>query len=279
MVFNGTGIVMAKEEGGYHPAVSVQFQKKAYVDLPTIMEDVDKRLGPWFAANYPPDEKHIHFLDNLSCQKNKAYVEKCKATLNAQNAYGPPHMTYVWAPLDRGHLISVLKELGKQRFNEWMEKPSIVEPAATNWERWEANKITASEKRILMTWVFGESYQELCGPKYKKMRATAFQRGGCALTLTGVNDHTVIPEGFASPLELELPGVPFKDQAYLACAWSASDRFGVPLAPVTPTAVAEDDMDEKGEDSVTDEEMPDIFGNEDSDTDTDKEAEIPPSYD
>ena len=151
-----------------------------------------------------------------------------------------------------------------------MEKPSIVEPAETNWERWEANKITASEKRILMTWVFGESYQELCGPKYKHLRATAFQRGGCALTLTGVNDHTVIPEGFATPLGLELPGVPFKDQAYLACAWSASDRFGVPLAPVP---LADDDMDEKGEDSVTDEEMPDIFGKEDSDTDTDKEAE------
>ena len=42
MIFSGTGIVMAKEEGGYHPEVSVQFQKKTYADLPTLMEDVDK---------------------------------------------------------------------------------------------------------------------------------------------------------------------------------------------------------------------------------------------
>ena len=106
-------VLWPKEAGGYHPAVSVQFQKKNYADLATILEDVDKRLAPWFADNYPPDEKHIDFLDNLKCQKMKEYVEKCKEKLNAKNAYGPPHMTHVWAPLDCGHLNAVLKAWGQ----------------------------------------------------------------------------------------------------------------------------------------------------------------------
>ena len=64
--------------------------------------------------------------------------------------------------------------------------------------------------------------------------------------------------------------VQFQKKAYVDLPTIMEDRFGVPLAPVP---LADDDMDEKGEDSVTDEEMPDIFGKEDSDTDTDKEAE------
>ena len=45
------------------------FKKKAYAYLNTILEDVDKRLGPVFAEKYPAGTEHIIFLDSLKCQK------------------------------------------------------------------------------------------------------------------------------------------------------------------------------------------------------------------
>ena len=50
-----------------------------------------------------------------------------------------------------------------------MEQLSKSVPDKRNYELWEQNKITASEKRILMTYVFGEAWMRLQEPKYKRM--------------------------------------------------------------------------------------------------------------
>ena len=50
-----------------------------------------------------------------------------------------------------------LKASGKDKFENWMEKRSGGPDSEMNWEKWERNKFTASEKRILTTWVFGQA--------------------------------------------------------------------------------------------------------------------------
>ena len=158
MVFKGRGAVKAKEEGGYHPDVHVYFQENAFVDLPVLLEDVESRLKPYFAERFPDgDSTHIHFLDNMKAQKKTEYVAKLRAVVKGKSAYGPAYLTHAWAPLDRGHLNAVLKALAKEKFAKWMEQPSASDPNISNWKKWEDNKYTASEKRVLSTWMFGES--------------------------------------------------------------------------------------------------------------------------
>ena len=53
----------------------------------------------------------------------------------------------------------------------------------------EANKFTAREKRVLMTWVFDGAWDTFCTPKYAYVRKRAFQITGCATTTSGKNDH------------------------------------------------------------------------------------------
>ena len=47
MLFRGKGTVKQKEQHSYHPDVVVLFQDKAWADLPTVVEWVDKCLKPW----------------------------------------------------------------------------------------------------------------------------------------------------------------------------------------------------------------------------------------
>ena len=117
MIFKGKGFAKAKEEAGYHPDVVVYFQENAYIDTDIIMADVAERLVPHFEEKFPEgDSDHIHFLDNLSLQNKLGFVNELKEKCKGRTAYGPPLLTHVWAPLDRGHLNAILKGIAKEKF-------------------------------------------------------------------------------------------------------------------------------------------------------------------
>ena len=86
-------------------------------------------------------------------------------------------------------------------------------------------KLTAKDNIILVSHIVGESWLEVCGPKYKRIRMSAFTKTGIALTITGSNDNTVICEGMRFPVELVPAGQAFTDKEYLAQAWSLDDKF------------------------------------------------------
>ena len=58
------------------------------------------------------------------------------------------------------------------------------DPAVTNWELWEQNKLPMSEKRIMSTWVFGQAWNTFCTPKYDYFRHQAFVTSGLMVTVT-----------------------------------------------------------------------------------------------
>ena len=118
--------------------------------------------------------------------KGKASEE----ALGGQCVYGPRNKTEGWQPIDAGHLGAMVKALGKANFERWMEATSRnpKHEGKPNWQVWEENAMTMKEKRILVTWVFGNAWSKLCSDSYKHARVSAFLKTGCLLTVSGVND-------------------------------------------------------------------------------------------
>ena len=114
-------------------------------------------------------EDFLLFMDNLASQKKLTYIRPLQK-LGGEGCFGPEGATEGWQPIDAGHIGAVIKTLAKGYFESWMEQFSKSMPDKRNYELWEQNKITASEKRILMTYVFGEAWMRLQEPKYNRMR-------------------------------------------------------------------------------------------------------------
>ena len=121
--------------------------------------------------------------------------------------------------------MALLKTVIKNKFEVYMEQRSVTQPDKFNWELWETEKLTAKEKKILIAHIVGEAWLEVCSPKYKRIRTSAFTKTGLAMTLTGSNDNTVICEGMRFPVELVPAGQVFDDKEYLAQAWSLDENF------------------------------------------------------
>ena len=100
----------------------------------------------------------------------------------------PPYFFVTRQPIDAGHIGANLKAHAKLAWESWMEKTSEKE-GECNWEKWERGGFTASEKRVLSTWIFGEAYESIRSPKAINIRRSAFEKGACAITLSGKGHH------------------------------------------------------------------------------------------
>ncbi len=138
--------------------------------------------------------------------------------------YGPTGRTEGWQPIDAGHIGAIVKALAKEAFQLWMDSPSRQVPGESNWQRWERGALSMREKRILMTHVFGDCWKRFCSQRYHMTRVRAFQRTGCAATLTGANDNLISVDGLPR-LQLAPIGAPFDDEEYASRAWSGHDAF------------------------------------------------------
>ena len=132
------------------------------------------------------------------------------------------------AGFHRGHLGAVLKGLAKKHFEAWLEQPSNPEKPVrehiANWKLWESNRMSAREKRILMTYVYGDAYEEFCSPRFLHCRQQAFRMTGLCMDVAGKNDFWIECEG-APDFRPEPPGKPFEDAAYANAVWAAAPDF------------------------------------------------------
>ena len=176
LIFRGKGGVLAAERPAYHPSVKVLFQDCAWADPTVCRAWVDQVLKPWHSEKYPDGKDFLMLMDNLAAQRGAQFVKDIHA-LGGSCAYGPPGKTEGWQPIDAGHIGAQLKCLAKVHFELWMEQKGADEQY--NWQKWEKNAMTTREKRVLMTWIFGNAYDELCGhkcqPTHRKMISQFFQ--------------------------------------------------------------------------------------------------------
>ena len=123
--------------------------------------------------------------------------------LGGECIYGIPGFTEAWQPLDAGHVGACVKSLAKIKFETWPSQPYTgkvdLGHETLNWEIWELNKFTMREKRIMVSWIYGDAWEDFCGPKYAHFRRAAFERTGLLMTSTGKNDGQFTAEGLEDP--------------------------------------------------------------------------------
>jgi len=105
-----------------------------------------------------------------------------------------------------------------------MEQESWLE-SDENYAKWSSQKITATEKRTLITWWFGEAYKKLCSARYKDTGRVAFEVGGCAIDSLGAGDGLVRVVGLHHKPVMRTIGAPFLDEAYVNQAYTLAPNF------------------------------------------------------
>jgi hypothetical protein len=130
---------------------------------------------PFLEDKHPGDRQVLLLQDSLKAQRTGEYVRFLQSR-GVESAYGPRNQTEYWQPIDAGHVGAVLKQLGRAEFEKWMETPSNPDAPSESrqyhWQLWESNKMQASEKRILMTWVFGRAWEQLLTPRHMQPQKT-----------------------------------------------------------------------------------------------------------
>jgi len=169
IIFRGGGPKRFEREfPRYHPGVRVLWQPKAWMDSQLAVTWASQVFVPFLEDKHPGDRQVLLLQDSLKAQRTGEYVRFLQSR-GVESAYGPRNQTEYWQPIDAGHVGAVLKQLGRAELEKWMETPSNPdappESRQYHWQLWESNKMQASEKRILMTWVFGRAWEQLLTPR------------------------------------------------------------------------------------------------------------------
>ncbi|KAK3253487.1 hypothetical protein CYMTET_37255 [Cymbomonas tetramitiformis] len=183
------------EKAAYHPDVHVYWQKCAWVDRPSSIEWQNGTLLPWLNANIPVDESVI-FADNLDAQIQAPYLANQKEKGRALGWSLLKGGTHWSQPIDQGAGREVKRDVDYEQ-NEWLELPE-------NLEKWESNALTASDRRILMTWWGGNGYARTIN---RVNINRYFEKTGCLMSVTGAGDEGINPEGL-STFTFQRPVIP-----------------------------------------------------------------------
>ncbi|KAK3260876.1 hypothetical protein CYMTET_30189 [Cymbomonas tetramitiformis] len=141
---------------------------------------------PWLREHIPDDESVI-FADNLDAQIQPEYLANQKekaSSLGWSLLKGGTHWSQ---PVDQGAGRELKRDIDYEQ-NEWLE---VLE----NLEKWENTELSASDRRILMTWWAGNGYKRTCG---RVDFNRYFEKTGCLLDVNGEGDDKITPEGLSS---------------------------------------------------------------------------------
>ena len=187
-------------------------------------------------SNLPPELEKVYFCDNLDCQIQEQFLNLLK-TVNCFRWLLPSQSTSETQPVDAG-LGRLVKLHIAQEFESWLE---IDE----NLELWENGKLSASEKRILVTKFVGSAWDKIfLSGKYKP--TCYFQKTGCMLTLDGSEDDLVNIEGCP---EYKPPKAPSADDV------DDGEESSEPIMQEVLDAVPECTKEPKVDSDVTDDEQ------------------------
>ena len=181
LVFRGKGHVEKIEKEQYDKGVDVYFQSCAWMNEEVNMKWVRETLVP--AIGNEQDEKVI-FTDNVGFQQSKTFHQECRNEINISVYMLPENHTDKVQPIDAG-----CGKMMKTKIAAEMEK-SLEEDQ--NLEKWH-DKISAKERRVLMTKWTAAAWKELC--QYKNFFGRLFEKTGCLIIVDGSEDHKISPQG------------------------------------------------------------------------------------
>lgn len=128
-------------------------------------------------------------MDNLHAQTTPAFKDYLAKHCNTLAWYFPANTTDELQPVDAGAGRMLKVEVGNQQ-DAWLEQ-------SDNIERWESNKLTASDRRVLTTQWVGAAMQKL--DEREEYRFRLFEKCGMAMTVDGSGDDRINLEGLDKP--------------------------------------------------------------------------------
>ena len=174
VVFRGKGLrITSKERNLWDKRVVVKFQENAWVN-----EDISLRWAQtiWKQKTFEP---RLLILDVHTAQKTPAFLHALSLR-NTTPAFVPAGCTSLVQPLDVA-LNKPFKNLVDAQFNQHFE---------ANLDAWALGKISASERRILMTQWIGAAWEIFCHEYTDAIRAS-FIKCGIALPIDGSQDTLI----------------------------------------------------------------------------------------
>ncbi|KAK3245362.1 hypothetical protein CYMTET_45066 [Cymbomonas tetramitiformis] len=178
LIFRGKGLRISQlEREAWDKRVDVYFQvsiakwtqEKAWADRDFSLAWLEGTFLPW--AKELEGEKLL-LMDNLDSQVNMEFRKKLKETGNTLAWFFEPNATDLLQPTDR-HLAQLLKVLIAAELEKWLEDDD-------NLSKWESGALTASDRRVLLTFWSGEAYEKLWK---KHIAGKSFDGTGCNLTI------------------------------------------------------------------------------------------------
>ena len=187
MIFRGTGKrINVVEKAAWHKGVEVYWQACAWADSAfcTSWAGNTYRKGVGGSSIAAPEEQSILFADNLYGQTTEDFKRVLKES-NTLPWLLPPKCTDEVQPVDAGYgrLFKVL--VGKS-LDAWLLN-------GDNVERLESNKLTASDRRVLITQWVGEAAKQIDSDI--RYRRRLFEKTGLAMTADGSDDNLINLEG------------------------------------------------------------------------------------
>mmetsp|Transcript_15361 Transcript_15361/g.28931 ORF Transcript_15361/g.28931 Transcript_15361/m.28931 type:complete len:660 (+) Transcript_15361:59-2038(+) len=187
LVCKGTGTRVSNiEKELWNDDVKVSWQPNAWVDT-MVMKDIAHHFVAEKINKHGLDVWVILFCDNLSAHLN-ADVKDIFARGKVFLCYFPPNMTHFIQPIDAGLGRSVRVAIGNF-LDEWL----MDEDNLAKWE----TKLTACERRVLMTDLISRAMQHVTSNQQDDMRIGCFERTGCLLTWLPSDeyDSKIKPQG------------------------------------------------------------------------------------
>ena len=194
VVFRGKGLrISAAEVEAYDKRVVVLWQPKAWVDS-RVLSEITQALGEDQAKSYGLEEEMLWLGDNLHCQTTSEYRTEMRNFCNGLVKNYPPNTSDKgMAPVDNGLGFMVKHEIGVEQ-EKWLENED-------NMIKWENNKMTASEKRVLLVkWIAMAC--DTCLSK-EEMLYKYLAKAGAFMSVDGSGDEKIRPDGLPDGFKYE----------------------------------------------------------------------------
>lgn len=229
IIFRGAGKrIKAVEKAAWHPGVEVFFQNCAWADAAFCLSWIN-HFRRALQGIGRPEEQSILFADNLHAQTTPEFKTKLMRDCNMMLPLG--HTDEV-QPVDAGYARRI-KVLISKLLEMWLLE-------GDNAKRWDSNKLSAGDRRILLThWVAEAVAQIDAQDAYRKR---LFPKTGLAITADGTEDDHINLKAAEGPYT-------FMDTEH--CDEPIGDILPISPAPADEEHPArssdeEDDEDEEG---------------------------------
>ncbi|CAN0139847.1 unnamed protein product, partial [Heterosigma akashiwo] len=236
IIFRGTGKrIKGEERAAYDPRVCVFFQPKAWADREFTNKWTREQLLPFIEQECGGSESMV-IWDNLDSQTTDSFLNLLRSKGASRNLV-PAKKTENTQPVDGG-LGQHAKVLTAKQMDSWMDDPE-------NLEKWENESISASEKRVLITWWVGAAWEKIWAEDGPYNPTRYFEKTGCLLTADGSEDDKIQLEGIK---DYQVPEVTAEDMEQYPKTMDEQHVATAPAAePEAPSDLSDEDTDDEGD--------------------------------